>query len=279
MSEYSIHDHGSMIRDSVRMDAYARALEQVVRPGSVVLDIGAGSGIFALLSARAGARRVFAVEPESVIELARELAATNGFADTITFIRAMSSRISLPEPANVMVSDLRGVLPLYRAHIPSIVESRHLLAEGGTLIPWRDTLWAAPAELPSVYETRVSPWEANPYGFDTAGARAFAVNDWRRVSAPAEALLAIPARLTVLDYRSISSPNVKASAGFEATRSGTLHGFTVWFESELLEGVGFTNAPGEPETIYGQGFFPLLKPVDLTSGDVVSLALLRESRR
>ena len=102
--------------------------------------------------------------------------------------------------------------------------------------------------------------EARPYGLDTAGARTYALNDWRRVSAPADALLAVPARLTVPDYRSVSSPNVKTSVESEATRSGTLHGIAVWFDSELVEGIAFTNAPGEPETIYGQGFFPLLNP-------------------
>jgi protein arginine N-methyltransferase 1 len=273
MSEYNIHDHGLMIRDSVRMDAYARALERVVKADSVVLDIGTGTGIFSLLAARAGARQVFAVEPASVIELARELATANGLADRITFIRALSSRITLPEPADVIVSDLRGALPLYRTHVPSIVDSRRRhLARGGTLIPRRDALWAAPAELASVYETRVSVWETRPFGFETAGARALAANDWRRVSAPAEALLAPAATLSTLDYRSITSPNVRSSVEFEAARCGTLHGVLVWFDSELAEGVAFTNAPGEPETIYGQGFLPLLDPVGLMPGDAVSFA-------
>src|SRR5688572_6412577 len=120
MSEYNLHALGRMIRDRIRTDAYARALEQVVRPDSVVLDVGAGSGMFALLAARSGARRVFAVESGDVIELGRELATANGLADRITFIQSLSTRIDLPEPADVIVSDLHGVLPTYTAHIPSI---------------------------------------------------------------------------------------------------------------------------------------------------------------
>ena len=72
--EYSVADYGKMIADSVRMDAYAAALERVVKPGSVVLDIGTGTGIAALIACRLGARRVFAVEPSSVIEVARQAA-------------------------------------------------------------------------------------------------------------------------------------------------------------------------------------------------------------
>lgn len=272
VSEYNLHDYGRMIQDRVRTDTYARAIERLVQPDSVVLDIGAGSGMFALLAARAGARRVFAVEPTDMIELARELAAANDCADRITFIQALSTQITLPAPVDVIVSDLHGVLPLFSAHIPSIVDARHRhLAAEGRLIPFREALWAAPAELASGYEDRISSWGAKPYGLDLSAARPFAANTpWWRVAAPADALLAEPARLFVLDYRSISSPNVKSSVECEATRSGTAHGVVVWFDSELAEGAAFTNAPGEPETIYRQAFFPLLEPVDLTPGDTIS---------
>ena len=271
--EYSLHDHGRMIRDRDRTDAYARALERVIRPDSIVLDIGAGSGILSLLAARSGARRVFAVEPTDVIELARVLAAVNGVADTVEFIQARSTTISLPERADVIVSDLRGILPLYGLHIPSIVDARQRhLAQAGTLIPFCDALWAAPAELAGIYEDRISSWETRPYGFNIAAARGFAANTWGKVAAPANSLLASPERLAVLDYRSILSPEVKSSAESKVTRSGTLHGVLVWFDTELAEGVGFSNAPGENEKIYGQGFFPLLEPVDVTRGDAISFA-------
>lgn len=271
MSEYSLHDYGTMIRDRDRTDAYARALEYTIRPDSAVLDIGAGSGILSLLAARAGARRVFAVEPEDIIELARAFAVTNGLADRVEFIQAVSTRIALPEPVDLVVSDIRGVLPLHGLHIPSIVDARDRhLADVRRLIPSRDTLWAAPAELASVYEDRIASWEERPYGLDIAAARTLAANSWRRISAPADALLADPERLAVLDYPSISSPDVKSSAKCEIARSGTLHGVVVWFDTELANGVGFSNAPGEPAKIYGQAFFPVLEPIELAPGDVIS---------
>src|SRR6266511_5050393 len=104
MSEYSLHHHAGMIRDRVRTDAYARALEEVVRPESVVLDLGAGTGILTLLAARAGARRIFAVEHADIIELARELAVANDLADRITFVQGTSTAVTLPEAADVVVS-------------------------------------------------------------------------------------------------------------------------------------------------------------------------------
>jgi SAM-dependent methyltransferase len=117
---YSIADYGAMIADEVRMDAFVRALRQAVKPGAVVIDIGTGTGIFALLACRFGARRVYAIEPSDAIQVAREIAAANGCADRIEFIQAMSTQVTLSERADVIISDLGGVLPWFQQHIPSI---------------------------------------------------------------------------------------------------------------------------------------------------------------
>ena len=133
---YNLSDYGRMIVDDVRMDAYAYALKAAVTPDSVVLDIGAATGIHALLACKFGARQVYAVEPNDAIHLARQIAAVNGFAGRIEFIQDLSTRISLPELADIIVSDMRGVLPLFGQHIPAIVDARQRhLAPGGRLIP------------------------------------------------------------------------------------------------------------------------------------------------
>jgi type I protein arginine methyltransferase len=58
--------------------------------------------------------RVYAIEPGNIIQVARELAATKSYAGRIEFIQALSTRISLSEPADVIVSDLHGMLPLFQ---------------------------------------------------------------------------------------------------------------------------------------------------------------------
>ena len=136
---YSLHFYGEMIANRPRVERYVEALRQAVKPDSVVLDLGCGQGLFALLACRFGARRVYAIEPDNVINIAREAAAANGFRDRIEFFQSVSTEVTLPEPATIIISDLRGVLPWFQKHIPSIVDARQrLLAPGGVLIPRRD---------------------------------------------------------------------------------------------------------------------------------------------
>lgn len=273
-TSYPVIGYGEMITDRPRMVPYVEALRRAVRPGCVVLDIGAGTGIFSLLACQLGAGEVHAVEPDAAIEVARQMAAANGCADRIRFHPALSTEITLPRPADVIVSDLRGVLPLLQRHIPSIADARRrLLTPGGVLIPRRDRLWAALVEDARLYRPHAEPWLANDYGLDLRAGHRLVVNTWRKVNAAADQLLVTPQAWATLDYRSIESPNVAGALSWPAERRGTAHGVLVWFDAELAEGIGFSNAPGQPELIYGQAYFPLREPLPLEEGDLVEVSL------
>ena len=276
---YSISDYGSMIADRVRMDAFVKALRQAVKPGSVVVDIGTGTGIFALLACQFGARRVYAIEPNDAIQLGREIAAANGYAQRIEFIQELSTQVTLPERADVIISDLGGMLPWFQHHLPSISDARRrFLAPGGVLIPQRDTLWAAVAEAPDLYERHTAPWDDNDYGVDMQRARRIATNTWGKGSVPPKQLLAEPQCCATLDYNVAEDPDVSAEVTWTVAQAGTAHGLSVWFDRTVTEGVRLSNAPGAPELIspkliYGSAFFPWSTPVTLAVGDTVHVAL------
>ena len=239
-----------------------------------MVDIGTGTGIFALLACKFGARRVYAIEPGGVIQVARELAAANGYARRIEFIQRPSTEVALPEPADVIVSDLRDVLPLFRHHLPSIAHARgHFLSRGGRLIPRRDTLWVALAHAPEFYGRYVAPWDGNDYGLDMRAGRRLAVSRWRKGRVARGQLLAEPRCWATLDYSTVQGSDVRGAATWTMGRAGMSHALSVWFDTTLGEAVAFSNAPGQPELIYGQALFPLAEPVSLAPGDTVSVAL------
>jgi protein arginine N-methyltransferase 1 len=266
--------YGRMISDRVRTGAYEAALRERVKPGSIVLDIGTGTGVLALFAARLGARRVYAVESDGVIQIARAMARDNHCSDRIEFVQGFSTQVTLPERVDVVVSDLHGVLPLFRQCLPSIVDARRRhLAPGGVLIPERERLWGAIVEAPGLYEQMIGAWDGHPYGLDMTAARERAPNSVSRAQFTTDQMLTPAMLLATLDYTSLEQVNLSIEAAWTVTRAGVGHGMAVWFDALLAPGVAFSSVPGQPELIFGQEFFPWQRPVGLLPGDTVAVQL------
>lgn len=274
MSLYSIAAYGSMIGDAKRFAAYRDALERDIEPGCTVLDLGTGTGVHALLACKLGARRVYAIETSDAIQVARDIARDNGLSDRIVFFHETSTRVSLPEPVDLMVSDLRGILPLFGRHLPSIVDARRrLLRGGGTMIPRRDEIWVAPVEAGDLYRELVDPWESDRAGLDMSAARELVTQSLHSKRIVTDQLIGAPQSWAMLDYATLESPDAHGRLEFNIDRSGEVHGFAVWFDATLVDGVGLSNAPGQDDLVYGMNFLPLTQPVVVTPSDRVSLDL------
>jgi ribosomal protein L11 methylase PrmA len=70
-----------MIRDEARTDAYFKAIcgNPEVFKDKVVLDVGCGSGILSIFAAKAGAKKVYAVDNSSIHLVAKEMIKLNNF--------------------------------------------------------------------------------------------------------------------------------------------------------------------------------------------------------
>ena len=271
---YSLDAYGSMIADRVRVGSYAQALRKTVREGSVVVEIGTGPGIFAVLACQLGASCVYAIEPSEIIQVAREVATANGCADKIVFYEGLSDEVTLPTRADVILSDLRGVSPFFGRHIPSIVDARRrFLSPEGVLIPRKDTLWAAIVEAPKDYGKLVGAWDCNVLGQDLGPARKLIVNNTEKIRVDPDQLMTVPQLWATLEYDNIENPDVQSNLSWRVERTGMGHGILVWFDAELVDGIGFSNAPSAPETVYGSLFLPWTSPVSLLPGQTVSVDL------
>ena len=271
---YSLRAYGDMIADVGRYDAYARTIARAVRPGDAVAEIGCGPGAFSLLACRAGARRVYAIETDDCIQFAKQLAAANGFADRIEFIQQDSRRVELPERVNVVLSDIRGSLPLSGFAAPSIEDARkRLLNSGGILIPRRDMLKAAVVEVTEFYECLTAPWKKNVEGLDLSSPLKLVLNERHAGTFKRKQLLTQPLTWHVLDYAADVSKRAAGTLRFRAARRGVGHGLCLWFETQLFEEIGYSSGPGGASTIYGQNFLPWLEPVEVTKGQEIRVEL------
>ncbi len=271
---YTLDEYGDMIADGPRFTAYADAIARVVQPGDSVVDIGCGPGTFALLACRAGARRVYAIEPGEIRSAARQVAVANGFEDRIVFYAEDSRQIELPERVRVILSDLRGTIPFFSSAIASFEDARkRFLAPGGVVIPQKDTLYAAIVEDQAAHARITTPWGRDVRGIDFSSVRELLNNAILKMHCKREQLLTEPQSWCVLDYASGASPRASGEMKFHAARPGVAHGICLWFEAQLWEELGYSAAPGHEESVYGQVFLPWPAPVSLAERQAISVEL------
>jgi protein arginine N-methyltransferase 1 len=271
---YDVQDYDSMFADTVRTAAYLSAIQRAVEPGSAVVEIGTGVGYFAVAACRAGARRVYAIELNPAIEVGHQVAIDNGCDDRITFIRDDSRRVSLPEQGDVLLSDLRGVLPLFEAHIATIVDARtRLVRSGAALVPRRDTMWVAPCTAPADWRRDHAERGSDPHGIDRSAVAARVRSDWYRGRLGADELSAEGVQWATLDYATIASPNVEGRAEWTFSGEGNTDGLAIWFDGDFGFGVTLSNSPLAPRTLYGQAFFPFERPLHVNAGDRLTVRL------
>ena len=271
---YVLSDYARMVADTRRMAALSAALESCVRPGSVVADIGTGTGVLAVIACKLGARRVYAIDTNDVIQLGPELAADNGCADRIEFIQGDALAVELPEPADVIVSDLRGGMPMAPGNLAVIAHARtNFLAQGGTLIPARDDLFVAIVQSAEHYRRALGPEDTSGVSLRAMSSRlANSVHKDRQRSLEPSDLLSKPAQWGTLDYTTAKPRRVAGRAEWRIDRPGTGHGLLLWFDTVLAKHHGFSTAPGNAG-VYPQLFLPWTTPIDLAEGETVAVDL------
>jgi type I protein arginine methyltransferase len=226
------------------------------------------------LACRAGAKRVYAIETEDVIDVARQIAGANGFADRVQFFQNDSRKVVLPERVDVIVSDIRGILPLFNGAVASLQDAKErFLTPKGLLIPRRDVLKAAIMESGQFYESLVAPWKESVEETSLEIPLRMVLNTGHSISAKPEQLMSQAVEICALDYTGNANSNAATKLILTANRSGIAHGICVWFETELYEDIGFSSGPESPVTIYGQLFLPWLEPVVIAEGQEISVAL------
>ena len=267
-----IEVHRTMICDRVRTEGFRRAIDAVVRPGDIVLDIGAGSGILSMFAARAGAAHVYAVERTTVAVLAQELAVANGFAGIIEVIHGDVMDVELPEPVDVIVSEWLGGFGIDEGMLPPVIAARdRWLKPGGVMIPQSVTAWAALVHDRYLHET-VDFLGDNPYGLTLDGLVEMTVNEISysgtfRHFAEGDRR-SEPGRLWTTDADRISleqaeSPH-EAETLLHVREAGTANALALWFSADLAPGVSLSIGPDDPPTHWGMTTAPLRTAVELT---------------
>lgn len=268
---YSLDSYLAMVADDLRTPAYLDAMAAVIRPGDRVLELGTGFGYFAVHACRLGAAHVWAIEPNDAIGLGPSLAAANGCAERITFIQRLAAQVTLPQRADVLIEDLRGMSPLQGARLEVLRDvAARLLAPGARRIATADELRLAPAELPADLASLATETPTDRRGITIAPIIERQRQAVQRTNANVSVLLAEGATWATIDLVALPMGDPAGRVEWVARRSGRLAGLVSWFRATLAPGISFETAPSAPPSVYDRGFLSIGAPVEVAQGDRIS---------
>lgn len=261
------------VLDHERTALFARAIAAQVRPGDVVLDLGAGFGLLSMLCARHGAARVYAIEQGPYVELGRAIAADNGLAERIIWVAGNSADVALPEPVDLIVSETLGQWALEEFTVEYLHDAcRRFGKPGVRLIPQSIELAVAPVAAPHLRARWAaqygSGWD-DVDGFDLRrlGAAVFnnAVTPYVPVAADEVELLAAPAVVAGFQLGASASSRFSHELTLYASKPGLCDGWLGLFSATLAPGVVLSTWPGVPATHWGNVLFPLSPPLQVAA--------------
>ncbi len=276
--------HFDMLADTHRNAAYDKALKKAVKPHMTVLDIGTGTGLLAMMAARAGAQQVVACEMEDVIaDAARKIIAANNYTDKITIINQKSTALAegdqLPEKADLLVSEIldagllgEGVIPTHRHAV------QHLLKPEGIVVPMAADVQAI--LLQSDYLHDVNPLTTIE-GFDLSLFNEFRLKGTyitRDLAVtPHEPLTEVFTACTI-DFKHLppaaemDHPN-KHELAVTVQQSGTIHGAAFWFNLHVDQDISLSSGPEGEMVHWGQVLFLFDTPRKVKAGEKVALTV------
>jgi protein arginine N-methyltransferase 1 len=119
-----IEYHRTLIADRVRNSAFERALKAAIKPGeTIVADVGAGTGLLALMAAKLGAREVFLYEAAEVAGVAAKVLKANR-ARNCHLIPCHSTEMVDPPKVDVVVSETLGNFAFEEHMIETLADAK-----------------------------------------------------------------------------------------------------------------------------------------------------------
>lgn len=209
---------GECLLDRRRVFGFNKAIQEIVKPGDIVLDVGTGSGILALFAARAGAKKVYAIEiAKDVAEFARLNIRANNFSDKIEVISADGRDFNFPQGVDVVTAELLDtwLVAEHQAHVLNSLRSKKIIDSDTKLIPY---------SLDCVVE--LMEYDFNFYGFAmpfVIQARNFGVN--QKINKK----LSVPVLFEKIDFNKFIDTEVSKQIEVEVKTDGLLN--SIWLSA------------------------------------------------
>jgi len=262
--------HHDILADAARNAAFDAALRRSVVPGCRVLDIGAGSGLLALMAARAGAAEVVSCELNAAMAAtATQIVERNGYADRIRIVakhsRDLEIGTDLAGPADIIVSETVANNLLGENILGTMEDVVGRLGHPATrVIPSQGAVRIALA----FYGNLALRQTGSVQGFDLSPMNRFAARIALSPGNEALALRSAPQDLFSFDFSS-GGPFTDHRADVSLTSTGgTINGIIQWIRLTMDADGTYENRPAPgASSCWSAMFQPLPSVVDSRPGD------------
>lgn len=271
--------HLKMLKDMVRIESFKQALYKTINKDSIVLDVGAGTGILSLLALSAGAKRVYAVEKADIIEILNQIIKENELTSKIITIKGDMHDVFLPEKVDVIVSEFIGSLGINEYFLPAVIYARDkYLKPGGKIVPELVSSYIVPI-VDYTLEEEINYWDNYNLPFKMSTINDAILNEpiFYRNDLTIDNYIDVPKSLW--DVNIITAPyNVItnefiADLKFKASKCNYISGFLGWFNATLTEKITLTNSPDSNKTHWGQTVFPIGRKIKLNENEMINLKI------
>lgn len=225
--------------DEKRTRAFEIAIKKFIKPNHTVLDIGTGSGILAMFAARAGAKKIMAIEfDEFIAKIAKENIKNNGFEDKIEVITADARNYKFPQKQHfdVVIAEMltSGIVDEFQVQAVNNLHKQKVVSKSTIFIPNKQ-------------ETYISLCKTNfkIYGFQMKMVRHL----WENYRANQKTVMfSKPSILNRVDFSKQTNETFEDLISLKSARTGTINSVyltskTILSKNIILEDTKTLNAP------------------------------------
>lgn len=280
--------HERLLADAIRMNAYRAGIRRHVKAGDVVVDLGTGTGVLAMLAAQQGPKIVHAIDHSNIITMAERIASANHLS-SIAFHHISSRRFVSDEPVDVILHEQIGQALVDEGMIEKTLDlKKRLLKTSGHILPGKFELFLEPACVRDDYRVPYL-WETTFAGIDFSAVKGLPGRDNDKLSdrhwqvgarSAIDYFLCESFPMVAIDLNRIGEPTDvpnAASASRIVRRSGRMDGFCLYFRVMFDAEVGFDTSPFSPRTDWDNLFYRI-ESKEYHEGDTIAYSLSMTDR-
>ena len=265
-----------MMNDLTRNNAYLEALELAIDDNDLVLEIGTGSGLLAMMSFNAGAKEVITCEASKTLAAtANEIISENGYENKIKVLHKKSTDLlvgeDLPNKADVIVSEILSSEFVGEGVQATIVDAnKRLLAKNGKMLPESGDIRIALIGDSEEIREKIYLKEIN--GFDLSKFNSITGNKFLLKLKNKPNLLSKTEVAFKFDLYGLKIPSKKETIlSLKANRSGLCLGIIQWLGIQLFKNVKYENKPGETPSHWSTPIYRFDEPVYVSKGQEIKI--------